>query len=111
MTEKIQFINAVYVLAMGDTTFHGPSQKSLDRLRLDLERSLVNKKLRKHVMSAIAGFQIAHTTSMTQGHVSAFISELVEGKSDHIIKSIEEDVRQGFAKDPLGFKPWDLYPR
>ena len=111
MTEKTQFVNAVYVLAMADTSFHAASIPSLQMLNIQIQAPLKNKKLRKAVLSAITGLKLASTKQLTQVHVSALIEETLEHKSDHIIESIEEDVRQGFAKDPLGFKPWDLYPR
>ena len=111
MTEKTQFVNAVYVLAMADTYYGSPSLKSIQRMNIQIGKPLENKALRKPVISAIVGFSIASTKQLTQVHVSALIEETLEHKSDHIIESIEEDVRQGFAQDPLGFKPWDLYPR
>lgn len=111
LLEKKQFVNAVYVLAMADTYYGSASLKSVQRMNIQIGNVLKNKALRKPVISAIVGFSIGSTKNLTQVHVSALIEETLEHKSDHIIESIEEDVRQGFAQNPFGFKPWDLYTR
>ena len=111
--EVQQFVIAVRVLSRryDDQAIRFPSWKSMTKLRLQIEEQLENKKMRVPVLAAITGLPITSSKQLCQPSVSTLIDQtLEERKGEHIIKYIEDNVRKGIAQDPIGFKPWNLYP-
>ena len=111
-----QFVIAVRVLSrhFDDYALRPTTNKSRTCLRLTLEGMLENKALRKPVIAAITGIPIVSQNQLFQPSTSALIGQFKkegeEKNNERIIKYIEETIRKGFAKDPLGFKSSNLYP-
>jgi hypothetical protein len=104
------FIISVRVRSRANQNLNGPSKKSVIRLIIQMEKALSNKKLRIPVLQAITGLAIIHSYSLTQGQISVLIDETIDNKGDYALALIEKDVQMGFAEDPIGFHPADLYP-
>jgi len=108
------FVIAVRILSRNIENINLATPLSMTCLRLFMEDYLVNKALRVHVIAAITGLPITTQLRLTQASTSAMIGQFKtkgeEERNERIIKYVEEDVRAGFAKDPLGFDPQHLYP-
>lgn len=105
-----QFIIAVRTRSRAEMNTNTASRKSEIRLIIQLNAALWDKSLRDPVLAAITGLRITSQDQLTQGSTSVMIDETNNGKSDEILRAIEEEVAAGFAKGPIRFRPFRLYP-
>jgi hypothetical protein len=110
MEQKVkEFIISVRLRSRAEMNVNGSSRKSVKRLIIQMTDALENKKLRNHVLAAITGLPITSQNQLTQGSTSILIDETNDGKSNEILRAIEEVVAAGFAKDPIHFRPCTLF--
>lgn len=72
----VQFMTSFRMASAADESWHRATDKSRTRLLLDLQKRLVNKDNRVHVLAALIGQPIQSQNELTQGTTSALIKEL-----------------------------------